>query len=187
MVNQLTILGIIFSSNFHFKTHSKYITSKCLSLLGLIFKICRDFNNTHIPIRLYKTLIIPIISYGLIIWYPHQQYLQKLLEKINRKFIKFYTYKFNLSFLYDFSYEDRLSNLSLTNFNSIYISNQINFISKLRSNKINAPHLLSLLSPNIPKYNLRFTNLFYISKPKTNYISPITKAIEAFNKLSSNT
>ena len=181
-VSKLNILGVMFDSKLTFKHHIINIAAKCLKINGVIFKILRDFNSKDTPISLFKSLILPHLNYCNLIWSPKQVYLLNTLEKIYKKFIRFYIFKFNLQHIYNLPYHERLNKLNLPSFKSILSSSQLSFISKLTSNKINSPHLLASLKFHTPQYNLRNSPSFYIPLNKHFKPSPLCQAMISFNK-----
>ena len=65
-------LGVIFDDNGSFNTHMTTQCSKASKISGYIFRtfISRD---QFVLISLFKTLILPIIEYGCVLWHPHIQ------------------------------------------------------------------------------------------------------------------
>ena len=66
-----------------------------------------EYVNTDMILRLYKTLIRPVIEYGNVIWGPHYIMDQQAIENIQRRATKLIP-----ELKYD-SYQDRLYKLSL--------------------------------------------------------------------------
>lgn len=62
-------LGIIFQDNLKFDQHISNAVGRANRLLGLI-KRSFIYMNSDLFLKLYKTLVRPIIDYGNVIWYP---------------------------------------------------------------------------------------------------------------------
>ena len=54
----------------NFSYQLKVVVSKGLKLLGFIRNVTLDFSNPHTIAYLYKTLILPILTYCISIWCP---------------------------------------------------------------------------------------------------------------------
>ena len=111
-----------------------------------------------------------------------QIYLLNTLEKIYKKIIRFYIYKFNMHYIYNLPYHERLNKLNPPSFNAILTSSQLSFISKLTFNKFNSPHLLASLKFHTPQYHFRKSPSFYIPLNKHFKLSPLCQAIISCNK-----
>lgn len=62
-------LGIIFQDNLKFDQHISNAVGRANRILGLI-KRSFIYMNSDLFLKLYKTLVRPIIDYGNVIWYP---------------------------------------------------------------------------------------------------------------------
>ena len=88
-------LGILIDKNLSWKTHINNITTKISRTVGLLAKI-RHFVPFQILLKIYQSLILPHISYGLPVWgQACKSYLDKvlLLQKRALRLIFFAGYK----------------------------------------------------------------------------------------------
>ena len=99
-------LGILIDSKLTFHEHCSTTAAKANKLLGM-FRRSFKYVNTDMILRLYKTLIRPVIEYGNVIWGPHYIMDQQAIENIQRRATKLIP-----ELKYD-SYQDRLYKLSL--------------------------------------------------------------------------
>ena len=60
-------LGILIDNNFSWKYHIDYIVIKISRTIGLISKL-RHFVPKYTLLNIYRSLIAPYLSYGLIPW-----------------------------------------------------------------------------------------------------------------------
>ena len=84
-------LGILIDSHLTWKHHIDHIAIKISRTIGLISKI-RHFVPKHTLINIYRSLVAPYLSYGLIVWgQACKSYLDKLLklQKRGPRFIYF--------------------------------------------------------------------------------------------------
>ena len=79
MQNYIRYLGILFDSNLSWKFHIDYICQKVSKTIGIIAKL-RHFVPHHVLLTLYRSLILPYISYGICAWgHAAETHLHKLL------------------------------------------------------------------------------------------------------------
>ena len=81
-------LGILINNNLSWKYHIDYIVIKISRTIGLISKL-RHFVPKHTLLNIYRSLIAPYLSYGLIAWCQAcKSYLDKLL-KLQKRALRF--------------------------------------------------------------------------------------------------
>ncbi|XP_036227319.2 probable RNA-directed DNA polymerase from transposon X-element [Bactrocera oleae] len=92
-VENIKDLGIIVDNKLTFSHHADKITSKAFKALGFILRRGKDFKNPWTLIRLFKSLVLPILEYGSVIWSPYTNTTIDKVEKLQRKFCKSLAYK----------------------------------------------------------------------------------------------
>ena len=81
-------LGILIDSHLTWKHHIDHIAIKISRTIGLISKI-QHFVPKHTLINIYRSLVAPYLSYGLIVWgQACKSYLDKLL-KLQKRALRF--------------------------------------------------------------------------------------------------
>ena len=81
-------LGILIDNNLTWKHHIHHITIKISRTIGLISKL-RHLVPKHTLINIYRSLVVPYLSYGLIVWgQARKSYLDKLL-KLQKRALRF--------------------------------------------------------------------------------------------------
>ena len=103
-------LGVLIDQDLKFHEHASFATNKANRVLGLIKKSF-SYLNSDMLVRLYKSMVRPILEYGNIIWGPHYLMDQKKVEKIQRRATKLITG------LHDSNYATRLMELRLPSLN----------------------------------------------------------------------
>ena len=79
MKNDIRYLGILFDSNLSWKFHIDYICQKVSKTIGIIAKL-RHFVPRHVLLTLYRSLILPYVTYGICAWgHTAETHLHKLL------------------------------------------------------------------------------------------------------------
>ena len=83
----IKFLGIYIDKNLNFKTHTSYISTKISKINGLLFRL-----NNIIPVealtRLYTSLILPHILYGIEIWNGILKCNDERIFKLQKKAIR---------------------------------------------------------------------------------------------------
>ena len=91
-VNAFTYLGIVFTMRLSNSKHVKYILSKCRLKIGLLFsKLCLKNIPLSIAINVFNVYVLPIVTYGLPVWYPDISETSKnSINSMLTKFLKRY-------------------------------------------------------------------------------------------------
>ena len=88
-VDQLRGLAVIIDSSLSFKEQLKAVAHKCLKIFGFIRNATLDYKNASTIIYLYKTLILPIITYSIPIRCPKTENNLKELISISHKVLQY--------------------------------------------------------------------------------------------------
>ena len=67
MKNYVKYLGIVIDKNLSWKIHIDNVATKLSKMVGLIAKL-RHFVPQYTLLNIYRALILPYLSYGLIAW-----------------------------------------------------------------------------------------------------------------------
>lgn len=86
-------LGIIYNDRFNFDNHLNNTIAKSSKRLGILRYTSRNFKNPHTYIQLYKSLILPLLVFGSVIWSPTYQNSIHELEKVQHRFLRSLAYK----------------------------------------------------------------------------------------------
>ena len=179
-------LGIYFDPELNFGEHIRIKCNEAIRLLGFILRNCKSFTNLEALKLLYYSYVRSKLEYGAIIWNPHYQIHKTSVEQIQRKFLKFMTFKSTGQ------YPERGVNnstlLSTFNFKSLEfrrICYFLVFLFKLMHNKIDSPEMLVQLNIHVPRLHSRQNNMFYSERANTNVMlkSPIYCMCNYYNKI----
>ena len=78
--NYVKYLGVIIDSNLSWKYHISHIASKISRMIGIIAKL-RHFVPISTLHNIYRSLILPYISYGIVVWgQAAKTHLNKILK-----------------------------------------------------------------------------------------------------------
>ena len=88
-VDSVRDLRVTYDSTLSFETQIAQCVKKCTRLLGFIRNVTCDFRKVSTLVYLYKTLILPSLTYCASIWAPHTQNNLSLLKAVEHKFLRF--------------------------------------------------------------------------------------------------
>ncbi|XP_050529023.1 uncharacterized protein LOC126898727 [Daktulosphaira vitifoliae] len=92
----VTDLGFILSSDLDPRPHIEHICCKIYKTLGFVLRLCRDFRLGLSYKVLYCALVHPINEYGAVIWDPHELNDSLRLERVQRKFMRYASFRLNI-------------------------------------------------------------------------------------------
>ena len=81
-VSSFRYLGIILSSSLSWSPHISFVCNKSRKILGLLFRHFSPHSSPSTLIRLYISLVRPILEYGSIIWDPSYPTLSHSLDSV---------------------------------------------------------------------------------------------------------
>uniref|UniRef100_A0A1Y1KS26 Reverse transcriptase domain-containing protein n=1 Tax=Photinus pyralis TaxID=7054 RepID=A0A1Y1KS26_PHOPY len=167
-----TDLGVVFDNELRFAEHVRQVSSSATKTLGFLIRNSKNFTNLHTMFSLYYSLVRPKLEYCCLIWYPIYDVHIKAVEGIQRKFLKY------MSFRVDGVYPARgssqellLERFSFESLSKRRISNSIKFLHGIITNHVDCPSLLESLNISVPAGTSRFPKTFLNPIPKTNILS----------------
>ena len=92
-VSEVRDLGVILDSKLTYKTHIEQIYKKALRMLGYLIRTCRDFGNLGAIKAVYFSFVRSHLEYCCQVWSPRLAGDRVMLEKIQRRFIRFIFHK----------------------------------------------------------------------------------------------
>ena len=91
-VDTIKYLGIIIDANLKWSSHIDYTKNK-ISRLQYGFRVTSKVCNTILLKRLYSSLVLPILTYGIVVWGGTYTSFLRPLEIIQKKIIKIILHK----------------------------------------------------------------------------------------------
>ena len=88
-VDKIVDLGIVFTVKMSINAHVTYIVSEALSLLRLVKRFSKGFNDLAVSKTLYCALIRSRLEYAPAVWSPFHATYQQKLESVHKKFLMF--------------------------------------------------------------------------------------------------
>ena len=154
-VSKVRDLGIILDENWSFRHHLDHVISTSSRMIGLIKRSTYDVRSPRSLSILFKTLVLPHLLFGSIIWRPHTQQNRNRLESLVHKFLRFSSFKIGEPMDFDNHNYNSISNkLNTYTIDCYHDINDILFVySCLSDNKLND---LPKFQIRKIEYNLRF-------------------------------
>ena len=181
-------LGVIFDASLSFSSHINLVRSSALRMWGFIKRICADFKNINIYKTLYYALVRSRLEYASLTWCPFYKKDITLIERVQRRYLKFVYLKINGNYPgHNLPYSVLLN---CTGDQSLYIRRKLfglKFVHGIINSNINVKYLLSALNLTVPVAGIRRSNLFTLSTPRTNELVrlPIYRICTDYNFIAS--
>lgn len=184
--SEITDLGVVFDSQLTFTNH---IINTCRSAsrsLGFVMRSSKYFINIHVIWNLYCALVRSRMEYACVIWSPIYIYQELMLERVQRRCIKF------LCFRRDGVYPPRGTDQALLladcNVEALKTRREkiaANFLYDLIHNVLSCPSALQQIQFSVPRVPSRHAVSFHLPRCRTNVMvrSPIYQVCKCANKL----
>ena len=179
-------LGIIFSPTLSFAEHAQVTISKSFKLLGFISRVTSDFRSPDSILYLYKSLILPHLTYGSIIWSPQLQYLSKSLERVQHRLVRLLALKSGCPMPYvDHDYSPLMSRFNLLPLQLMHKYHDLLFTYKVLHGYTLSREVSDLFTMRTPQYQLRVFNVILEDTHGSSFTfnSPVPRLRRSWNSL----
>ena len=180
-VDKCKDLGVHLQSNLKFNDHFEYIVNRAYKILGFIIRNSKFLTNIHVIVRLYNALVRPILEYASIVWSPKAITNIDLIEKVQKRFLRYLYLRTHNVYPCMVSYRAMLTSFKFITLEIRRSMQSVLFIYFIVNNvKYNDIFLMNRISLNVPKINLRINNYstFYVNQMGC---SPIELMLEQCN------
>lgn len=86
---------MVFDSALNFSAHVDSIAKRALRRLGFVCRISREFSNPVSLLKLYLSVVLPILEYAYVVWNGTCQSNSNILDKVQNKFISIHKHRFS--------------------------------------------------------------------------------------------
>ena len=129
-----------------FAYHIEVILRKAFRTLGFIHRITYNFTNISCIINLFCSLVMPSLLYCSPVWSPYLSYQIKSLESVQKKFIRFLSFKSNTPMdRYDHNYHLMSTRFNLPSIQSIHRYNDMVLVWRIFNGDIDIEEHQSIL------------------------------------------
>uniref|UniRef100_A0A2A4JB85 Reverse transcriptase domain-containing protein n=1 Tax=Heliothis virescens TaxID=7102 RepID=A0A2A4JB85_HELVI len=162
-------LGVQLDEALKFDVHILNTVSKSFKVLGFVLRNSKEFKKSSTKIKLFNTLVRPILEYGSVVWSPHYEVYIKRIESVQKRFLYHLCYGDYLAKQLT-SYNERLRHYNMNTLASRRKTLDFVILHKIMNGTIDCSELLGLLPIQIPTRIPRHNtyNLFNIACSKTN-------------------
>lgn len=177
-------LGVCFDTKLSFATHVDNIIKESLKTYGFISRCAHDFSDPEVLKTLYFAFVRSRLEYASLVWCPHYNTYVDVLEKVQRRFLKF------LAFTEDKTYPERgfphrvlLERFSVTSLEQRRKTSSLVFLFKLLHGDISCTSLIDKLVFHAPRDASRHKRCFYLRTPRTNILkfSPLYRICDIYD------
>ena len=179
-------LGVVFDARLTFDAHIAGIVGAATRTLGFVMRSCKGFRDITTLKRLYCAFVRSRLEYASVVWHPHYVFQQLALERVQRRFLRYISFK--STGVYPGRGADYDQLLHAFGFSALstrrdFMSSR--FLLKIVNGEVDAPALLSRIGFVVPRLNARHSNLFFVPRARTNILlkSPIVHMARNGNRL----
>lgn len=179
-VYEVCDLGIIFDDRLKFDKHISSISTRAYRNLGFLMRITHQFTNPNCLRFLYFSIVRSVLEYGSQIWSPYQKTYVNLIERIQRKFTRFLSYKTNSG---PSDYGSRLNQFNLLSLKSRRTCIDLLTLHKVLNNGMDSD-FLQYINFRVSPFNSRLDRLFDPLNSKTDmgrYINPANRLMKTYS------
>ena len=183
-VQETKDLGILMNVKLDFGQHINSIVKNAFRMLGFLKRESFNLRNPFTVMSLYKTLIRSHLEYASVIWNPSKNVHISKIERVQRKFVKFYCYKFGITYSSD-NYETIRKQLGLESTSERRMYSDLMLLHKIINYENDCPYLLEKLNIRVPTFFSRNVEFFYtpFSRVDARKNSPLIRSMDTFNKI----
>lgn len=177
-------LGVTFDRTLSFTAHISNVITSCFRSLGFIIRNSHDFVNTGTIKLLYFAYVRSRAEYASVIWSPYYNVHINNLERIQRRFLKYLSFKEDGTYPEPgISHNQLLVRHSTASLEERRIISQLVFLYKLINGQIVCEEFLSQICFSVPRLFSRQSYTFYLPTPRINVkkFSPLYQMCSNYN------
>lgn len=177
-------LGVFFDNRCSFSYHILNLSLSASRTLGFVLRSCKNFNDVRVFKSLFYGLVLSKLEYASQVWSPHYVYLQLAVEKIQRRFLKYLSFRSDGFYpLRGIDYATLLTQHDMEALTYRRERHGARFVWKLVNDAIDCPFLLSSINLAVPRLCSRYSCTFAIPFSRTNMLhtSPMITMCRAAN------
>lgn len=150
-------LGVLFDSKLTFHDHMRNLAAECFKRLGFVNRTCKDFTNIQAITLLYNALIRSKIEASSMIWNPHEKVYTLMLEKVQKRFLRFLYKKKHAYYPYLYPTKFLQGTLGFHSLETRRLHDQLLTIYRVLHGILDCPNIVSEASRlYVPEQRCRF-------------------------------
>lgn len=182
-LDECTDLGVLFDSKLNFNKHIENIVLSSYKNLGFVIRNSNGFDDIQLLNSLYNAFVKSKLEYASLIWNPGYIKYCNSIENVQRRYLKFVSYKIdNVYPVIGVQHEQLLNRFHFLSLHDRRKLCSLLFLHKLIHNLIDCPNILSMLNFHAPTFETRNHKTFYLCTPRTNALkfSPLYFMCETY-------
>ena len=176
-------LGVLFDTQLTFTLHMQKIVAQSNKTLGFVIRNTKPFKNTSTCMLSYNTLVGPKLEYASVVWSPRCKKHISMLEKTQKKFLKYLHFKRTGIYPQLTPYQELLVNFKVDSLETRRKVDAMKFLFKIINNFIDNFQLLYSLNFHVPRLNSRNSVTFTNKRTRTSAHenSPLNRICNIYN------
>jgi hypothetical protein len=167
-VSEINDLGVIFDEKNTFVPHVHNVIDKANRMLGIVKRVCADFQNVSTMKTLFISMVRSQLEYVSPVWSPYYKNHSDAVEVIQNRFLRYINYRLGLSWE-DLDYDRLRSQLGLCRLSDRREVTDVIVLKRIVVGGISCPELLELIGFHLPNRPTRQCVLFSLSNATANY------------------
>ena len=144
-------LGVFYDSFLSFVDHFQQVTAKALRMLGSIRRATIDFRDPLSLVSLYKSLVLPHLTYASVIWTPDVNEHFKPIESMQHHLLRLLSVKVGRPMNYtDHDYSPLMNMFGLPSLLSLHSYYDLIFAFKSKNGYFSSPDINDLFTLREP-------------------------------------
>lgn len=183
-VSEFRDLGVVMDARLSFSQHINKITNEAAKTLGFIIRNSRDFQDKTALQTLYNSYVRSKLEYCFVIWNPYYNKYIAVIEKIQKRFLRYSKYIISGTFCND-NYTHLLQEFDFMRLETRRKVGEVLYLYKIINNRIDDAAILGLIELQVPHISTRFYLTFGYKCPRTNYkkFSPLLSMLRNYNSV----
>ncbi len=180
-------LGVLFDRKLYFDEHIFSTSASAYKMLGFVIRNAKDFSDCDTLKLLFTSLVRSRLEYCSVVWCPIYDIYVSNLETVQRKFLKFLSFKINDVYPpRGYPQEQLLENFNMYSLSSRRECHSVVFLFKILNGFIDCAILLSQVNFNVPRLTSRNPLPFNPDVARTNVLvsSPIHTICRNYTNIS---
>ena len=185
-VSTIKDLGVIFDNKLSFAEHQSYVINKARRKLGFIKRSTRDFVQPATVVSLFKSMVVPTLTYASQIWSPHSQQDHYLLEQIVHLALRYAALKSGNPMAWiDHDYTPLYEQFNMMTIKQLHARNDLCLMYKVLNGMCNNFLVSQLFTRRVIHYGTRRPRLLKEKRYASSYgwNSPVARLTKSWNLL----
>lgn len=161
-------LGVLFDARLTFIPHIDGILGKANSMLGFVLRNSSSFTHEATFLRLFHVYVRTILEYAAVVWSPFYPTTSNLLERVQKRFLRYMHFKRTGHYSFNVNYAALLSSFDMQPLGVRREAAGLLLFYKLLNGMVDSSFLLSQITLRVPSRVTRQADIFHQPCQRTN-------------------